>query len=104
MLLVKGSGVTGNERKAEVLNAFFVPVINIKTSCPYDTQLLEQEVGKMREAPTIQEEMVSVLLCQLDKHKSTCPGRIHPTGTRELVNTLNPLPAVLVNWRKQIRN
>lgn len=40
--------------------------------------------GKMSGAPTIQEEMVSVLLCQLDMHKSMCPGGIHPTGIREL--------------------
>lgn len=42
LLPVKGGVMTGNERKAEVLNAFFVSVINIKTCCPYDTQLLEQ--------------------------------------------------------------
>lgn len=91
LLNVKGSIVTGKKGKEEVLNAFFFSVINIKASCPHDTQLLEQEVGdgEMSEAPTVQEEMVSVLLCQLDMHKSMCPDGIHPTGIRELVKEPN---------------
>lgn len=54
-------------------------------SFAYD--LLDQKAGdgEMSEAPTIQEEMVNVLLYQLDLNKSTCPGGIYSTRIRKLV-------------------
>lgn len=64
----EGGVVTGVEEKVEILNALFAPVLNIRISCPQDTQLPEVEVvyGQMSEAPIIQEEMINDLLCQLD--------------------------------------
>lgn len=47
--------------KTEVLNAFFISVINSKTSCPLSAQPLKLEGrGKeQNEAPIMDEEMVS---------------------------------------------
>jgi len=45
--------VTKDEEKAEVVNAYFVSVLNSKTSCSQDTQPaeLEDRDGEQNEAP-----------------------------------------------------
>lgn len=70
--------MTRVEEKAELLN--------IRISCPQDTQLPDMEVidGQMSEAHKVQDKMVSNLLCQLDTHRSVGPDGIHPRGIREL--------------------
>ncbi|KAJ7395845.1 hypothetical protein BTVI_150512 [Pitangus sulphuratus] len=90
LLNAEGSVEAGDEEKAEVLSAFFVSVFNIKTSCPQDIQLPELEAGdrEMSEAPTIQEEMVSDPLGQLDIQKPMGPDGIHPRVMRELSKQL----------------
>lgn len=49
--------------------AFFVSVFNIKIKCPQDMQHPELEVRdrELSEAQVIHEEVVSDLLCQLDR-------------------------------------
>lgn len=54
-----------DEEKAEVLNAFF-PVFHSQTSWSQDAQPPELEHREQNEAPIVQEEMVSDLLCHLD--------------------------------------
>lgn len=85
------------KEKAEVLNAFFVSVFNIRISCPQDTQLPEMEVvdGQMTEAPIVQDEMVNDLLCQLDTHRSICPDGIHPRVMRELAKVLAKIFSII---------
>lgn len=67
---------------------FFTSVFSIKTSCPQDTQLLELEAGdwEMSEAPIIQEEMVSDLLCQLHPYKSVSPPENNEGTAKNLPN------------------
>lgn len=62
--------VTWVEEKAEVLN--------IRISCPEDTQLPEMEVvdGQMSEAHKVQNKMVSDVLCQINIHRSVGPDGI----------------------------
>lgn len=57
--------VIGDEVKAEIPNAFFASVLNIKTSCPQNNQVPELAAGdgELSEAPINEEEMVSDLLC-----------------------------------------
>lgn len=72
--------VTWVEEKAEVLN--------IRISCPEDTQLPEMEVvdGQMSEAHKVQNKMVSDVLCQINTHRSVGPDGIHLRGMRELAS------------------
>lgn len=85
-----GSIISGDEEKAEELNAFIASVFNTRTSCPQDTQLPESEIcnGQLSEAPITQEEMLRDQLCQLDTHKSMGPDGMHPRLTRKLVKEL----------------
>lgn len=55
----EGNVVTGDEKKADALNAFFV--LNIRASCPQDIHLPEVEVGdgEISKTPTIHEEMMT---------------------------------------------
>lgn len=94
----EGSAETGDEETAEILNAFFASVFNVRTSCPQDSQLLELEVGdgKKNEAPIIQ-EVVSDMPCQLDTQSLWVQS-----GKRTGQTTLHHLPALLVNWRSFI--
>ncbi|KAK4827442.1 hypothetical protein QYF61_017999 [Mycteria americana] len=88
-----GNIVTKDEEKAEVLNAFFAPVFNSKTSC--SPPELEDRDGEQNEAPIIQGEMVSDLLHHLDTYKSMGLDGIHPRVLRELAEVLTKLLSML---------
>ena len=77
--------MTEDEEKVEVLNAFFVSVLNSQTSCSWGTQPpeLEDRDGEQNEAPIIQGKMVRDLLYHLDTHKSMGLDGIHPRVLRE---------------------
>lgn len=59
---------------------------------------MEVRDGELSKAPIIQEEVVSVLLCQLNIHKSMGPEGIHPRVLQELVEEL-PKP-LLITYQK----
>lgn len=79
--------VSNDDKKSEILCAFFASIFNTKSSCTQDTQLPELEVrgGDLSDTPIIQERMVSDLLCQIDTHKSMGLDGTHPTVMTEMV-------------------
>lgn len=72
---VGGNIVNQGEEKAEVPNVFFAPWAG-------------KQDGKQNEAPKIQGEMISDLLCQLDTHESMGLDRVHPRLWRKLLEGL----------------
>lgn len=68
--------MTKNEKKTEMLNAFFISVFNSKISSSLGTQPpeLKDKDWKQKEAPVIQEEMVDKLLYHLG-HRSLWDGK-----------------------------
>lgn len=59
---MKGSIATKDEKKAEVLDAFFTSVFNSQTSCPWKDRDKEQN-----EVSVIQEETVTIALFKCSK-------------------------------------
>lgn len=57
--------MTKNEKKTEMLNAFFISVFHSKISSSLGTQPPELKDWKQNEAPVIQEEMADKLLYHL---------------------------------------
>jgi len=69
---VGGNIATKDEKKSEVLNAFFALVFNSQTSYSQGVQSpeLEDRDGEQNKSPIDQDEAVKDLLCHLDTHKS----------------------------------
>jgi len=68
LLDARGNIATKDEKKAEILNAFFTSVFNSQTGYSEDSQptVLEDREGEQNKPPIIQEEAVNDLLCHLD--------------------------------------
>lgn len=85
-----------DEEKAEVLNAFLTSAFNQKPSCPLHIQPpeLEERNKEQNEGPTLQEEVVSELLCCPDMHKSgempSFPIRLWRELAKQLAMLLSP--------------
>ncbi|PKU49523.1 rna-directed dna polymerase from mobile element jockey-like [Limosa lapponica baueri] len=98
-----GNIVTKDEKKAEVLNAFFASVFSSGAGCPPSSQTpeLAVRVGEQNEAPVIQREVVRDLLQNLDTNKSMGPDGIHPRILRELGEVLaEPLSIIYQHSRQ----
>jgi len=86
----RGNIVHKDEKKAEVLNAFFTSFFNNQTSYSQGSQppVLKDRGEEQNKTPLIQEEAVNDLLCHLDTYKSMRLDVIHPRVLRELVEEL----------------
>ncbi|OWK61773.1 hypothetical protein RLOC_00011756 [Lonchura striata] len=97
-------GVKGKGRwqmmVSEESSAICAPTKGSQGTQPPDLQDRDRE---QNEASTIQEGMISELLCNLDQHKSMRPDRIHPRvpGDWKLANVM---PIYKRNWKKDPEN
>lgn len=94
---------TKDEKKIEVLIAFFALVFNNKASCSPCTHPpeLESSDGEKKETPIFQGKMVRDLLHHLDTDKSVQPGRIRPRVLREMVEMLTK-PLSIISQQSQL--
>jgi len=86
----RGNIANKDEKKSEVLYAFFASVLNGQTGYPQGSQnpVLEDREGERNKPPIIQEEVVNDLLCYLDTYKSMGSDGIQPRVLRELEEEL----------------
>ncbi|PKU41251.1 rna-directed dna polymerase from mobile element jockey-like [Limosa lapponica baueri] len=86
--------VTKDERKAQVLNAFFASVFSSRIGCSLSTQTsdLADRGEEQNEDPVIQREIVRDLLQHLDIYKPMGPDGIH---LRELVKVLSKALSII---------
>jgi len=96
-LLDATGNVTTEDKKAEVLNAFFTSAFNSQISYPQVTLHPDLEVwdGMQNLPPVIQVETVRELLHHVDCHKSMGLAGIHPRMLREQVGVIaEPLSTI----------
>jgi len=90
LLDARGDIANKDEKKAEVLNAFFASVFSSQTGYSQGSQppVLEDREGVRNKPPIIQDEAVNDFLCHLDTYKSMRLDGIHQRVLKELAEEL----------------